>query len=161
MPKNAAVFVIVASIVIIAGIAFFAWSFQQHTKRLLTEDAVFVIATQVHDAIREKPELTDDEILAVVRRLQETGAIDIVMGPGGRPMDPYGGPLAIRHEFRGGALTVSCASAGPDRIDGTPDDIRHDYESLADPVGKPREQGAPPAGSGAKAREEVPVRPDR
>ncbi len=111
-----------------AAVALFDKYVREFETQFFTEDAVLVIASELHDAILENPEITEAEILSRIKSLQEASVVNLRLDADGSPVDPYGNPFRVVHDKPGGRLTVTCTSAGADGGFGTPDDIRYTHE---------------------------------
>ena len=101
---------------------------QRELQLAFTEDAVHVISYEVHDMLKKNREVNDIDINARIKYLLDASVINICLDKDGKPVDEYGNPFRVTYEITQDKITVTCVSLGPDREEGTPDDIVFVYD---------------------------------
>jgi hypothetical protein len=96
--------------------------------RAFTEDAVQVIAYEVHNMLHDNPEISDVDINRHIKSLREASVINICLNKENLPVDKYGNPFQVTYRVDQDKVTVRCLSFGPDGKERTRDDILFVYD---------------------------------
>ena len=106
-------------------VAFVFLPFTRQFRATKTRDAVQVIANAVSALISRNRAATQQDIDVELRALHDGSITAVELDAAGKPVDLYGTPFRVRRDIAGPTLTVTAASAGPDRTFDTADDIVH------------------------------------
>ncbi len=120
--------VVVGGIVLVlAGVAGAGWYFKRQAAQFFTRDAVQVIAGEVLATVEGGHEPSEAEIEEHIKVLgAEASVIHIRVDEGGHPVDYYGNPFRVSFGKKDGKVWAKCLTAGPDRREGTSDDIAYE-----------------------------------